>query len=223
MSVVRPEYGPTLPELVAPRIAGVPRRTRVVVAIAAVAVVAAAVAALVLRGADPVEVVVREPVAFTLVFDEAALQRVAPPAGAELALRERGDRAPQRLRVEPLELPAYRGDPSAAVLGISAQAIDRLRREVPGFVLRSEGRFRLNEATSGYAISFQGRDGGKVRYGKQVLAYPDPAEGDPMPREALRVTLLLDRSPANPNVDSVGVNGPLKRPLRSIRFGTERP
>ena len=223
MSVVRPEYGPTLPELVGPRLATVPRRTKIAV-VALLALLVVAVAAVFLARRDPpTAVVVEEPVAFNLVYDEQALTRVVePPEGAVFGLAERGDRAPQQLLVEPVTLPAYRGDPSAALLGLSSPAIEELRREVgPTFLLRSEGRFRVNEATSGYQIAWQSREEGEVTYGKRFLLVPDDYEEPP--REALQVDLVVARNPANPNVDSVGVNGPLKRPLRSIRFGSERP
>ena len=43
------------------------------------------------------------------------------------------------------------------------------------------------------------------------------------PREGLDLTMLSERSPATPKADAVAANGPLKTPLRSLRFGTQRP
>ena len=52
MPVVRPEFGPTLPELLAPRVRALPRAGRVVLAIVAVVIVVAA-AMFVLRKETP--------------------------------------------------------------------------------------------------------------------------------------------------------------------------
>ena len=35
--------------------------------------------------------------------------------------------------------------------------------------------------------------------------------------------MIAARSPAMPNVDAVGSDGPTKLPYRSLRLGTERP
>jgi hypothetical protein len=35
--------------------------------------------------------------------------------------------------------------------------------------------------------------------------------------------MLSERSPAIPRADAVAANGPLKTPLRSVRFGANRP
>ena len=68
MSVVRPEFGPTLPELLVPRVRALPRAGQVVLAAVAAAVVVALGLALVLGGGeDRTTVVVREPIAYNLV------------------------------------------------------------------------------------------------------------------------------------------------------------
>ena len=72
----------------------------------------------------------------------------------------------------------------------------------------------------GYQIVFQARVGGHTTYGKRVLLVAAP---DPPPREGLDITMLSQRSPATPKADVVAANGPLKTPLRSLRFGTQRP
>lgn len=223
MSVVRPEYGPTLPELVGPRLATVPRRTKLAVVAVLVLLAVAALAVFLARRDPPTAVVVDEPVPFNLVYDDDALQRAGDPGDATLVLTEKGDRPPMQLVVEPLDLPDYRGDSSAALLGLSSVAIEELRRELPGFVLRSEGRFRVNESTVGYQVTFQSKAPGEpIQYGKRFLLVPS-IEPEERPTEGLDVTLVAARSKAIAKADDVGVNGPLKRPLRSIRFGTERP
>jgi hypothetical protein len=222
VSVVRAEYGPTLPELVAPRLRRLPRAGRIALAVvAAIAVVA--VLALVARVRDDgrTAVVVREPIAFNLLVPS-SLQRVTPHGGEVLRLQTRpGAPASQRFTARPLRIAPYRGDPTAALMMRSARLIDRMRATVPGFVWRGDGRTRVNDA-AGYQILYQARFGGRTTYGRRVLILPEPDTGPP-PRAGMDLELLAARSPAVPNIDAVGRNGALKLPLTSFRFGTERP
>ena len=222
MSVVRPEFGPTLPELLAPRVRALGRRGRVALCAAAVLLVLAVVAALALRDGDGrTTVVVREPIAFNVLVPP-SLVRVAPQGGEVLRLQSPpGTEAPQRLTATPLRLAPYRGDAGATLAVLTVGLIEEMRAELPGFVLRGDGRARVNQAP-GYQISYQARIGGRTTYGRRVLVLPESEDG-PAPREGLDLDLRAARSLAVPNVDAVGRNGALKLPLASFRFGTERP
>ena len=223
MSVVRPEFGPTLPELLAPRLRGVGRGVQVAVVVGAVlAVVALVVAVSALRDSDGrTTLVVHEPIAFNLLRPP-SLQRVGPADGEVLRLQTAaGSAAPQRFTARPLRLAPYRGDVSAAMMMLASRLIDDMRATVPGFVWRGDGKARVNEAT-GYQILYQARIGGRTTYGRRVLVVPD-VENAPPPRAGMDLDLRAARSPAVPNIDSVGRNGALKLPLTSFRFGTERP
>jgi hypothetical protein len=216
MSSVRPEFGPTLPEIVGPRLRALPARTRYAL-IAATALVVIAVAALVLRsGGDTTNVVIRKPVTFNLVYGK-GLERVAPHGDEVLRLRSLGA-DDQLFTVRPLKLGSYSGDSSAALLSLSSPLIAAMQRDDPGFLVRSEGRARVN-LLPGYQIAFQTRRDGRLFYGKRFLLVSDDAH----PTEGLDVLVLSPRSPAIPKVDAVGNNGLLKSPLRSLRFGTDRP
>jgi hypothetical protein len=217
MSVVRPEFGPTLPELLGPRVRALPAPARVALAAAALGVVLL-LAWLVLRpGAGRTAAVVREPVAFNLTYTD-AMRRVAPRAGEQLRLETRSG-APQSLTARALRIPAYRGDVSAELTIMSSGLIERMRATIPGFVLRSEGRVNVNRQP-GYQIVYQARINGRTTYGKRVLLVVGP---DPPPHEGADITMFAARSAAVPNADSVAANGALKTPYRSFRFGTERP
>lgn len=215
-SIVRPEFGPTLPELAGARW---PRLRLALLVLAGVAAVAVLVLRVTGAGAGQTAVVVRAPVAFNLVYD-GRLQRVAPPPGAELRLRTPAAvAAAQQFEVRPWTLPPYAGtDPGGAIPVYASGVIDRMAREIPGFVLRSEGRTRVN-LNPGYVIVYQGTEAGRTLYGKRYLLYPDV----PSPRTGAELDLRARRSGAVPSADAVGDNGPLKLPLRSFRFGTERP
>lgn len=216
---VKPEFRPTLPELVGPRLRSW-GRAGVVLAVLAVLGLAAVLVLLARGSGAPTQtVVVRAPVAFNLVYDADRLQRVTPPAGASLALRTRGvDPDPETFTVRPITLPAYRGDPAGVQPIVAAGLIRQMRRADPDFILRSESRTRIN-SQPGYQIQFQTRVGGRTAYGRRTILFPD----EPAVREGADITVLSVRSPTIPNVDAVGSNGPMKQPYRSFRFGTERP
>lgn len=217
-SLVRPEFGPTLPELAGPRWRALSRGGRVVAV-----VIALLVGALLLwratGGDDRTTVVVAHPLAFNLVYDDAKLERAAPPAGAALLLRTpASDPDPESVTVAPVRVPAYRGDIAGVLPLYAAGVIRRMRAADPSFVLRSEGRTRINRQP-GYQIQYQTRIGGRTAYGRRTFLFAD----EPAQRDGADISVVAVRSPSMPNVDAVGSNGPTKLPYRSFRLGTERP
>jgi hypothetical protein len=218
MSVVREEFGPTLPELLGERLR-VPARTIWRVLAAAGVVVVLVLAWLVFLRDTPGQagVVVREPVTYNLTYTD-ALRRVAPRAGETLRLQSRAG-APQSMAVRPLRLAPYKGDVSATLTLLSARLIREMGAQYPGFLWRGDGRVNINKQP-GYQIVFQARIGGRTTYGKRVLLVAAP---DPPPSTGLDITMLSARSPAVPRADAVAANGALKTPYRSLRFGSERP
>jgi hypothetical protein len=221
MSVVRPEFGPTLAELIVPRVRALPRAARVAVwAAAALAAIVVVLAALRLAGGDErAAAVVREPVAFNLVFGD-GLRRVAPQGGEALRLESpAAAAAPQSFAVTPMRLAPYQGDVTATLMGRSPLLIERMRQTLPGFVWRGDGRVNINKQP-GYEITYQFRRDGRTTYGRRVLLVPGT---ETPPREGVDITVLATRSPAVPSIDAVGTEGQLRTALRSLRFGTERP
>jgi hypothetical protein len=217
VSVVREEFGPTLPELLGSRL-GVPVR-KVWLALAAVGVVALAVVLWLSLRPTPGQtgVVVRKPVTFNLVYTD-ALRRVAPREGEVLRLQTHSG-PPQSFAVRPLSIPAYKGDVSAALTFMSVRLIDEMRAHYQGFIWRSDGRVNINKQP-GYQIVFQARVNGRTTYGRRVLLVRAP---DPPPHSGLDITMLAARSTAVPKADAVGGNGALKTAYRSLRFGADRP
>ena len=221
MSVVRPEFGPTLPELLGPRVRALPRVAQVVLAALAALVVVAAAALLLRDSRDSrPHAVVEKPIAFNLLYTP-PLERVRPRGREVLRLQTRaGASAPQSFAVTPLELPPYRGDATGVLTVMSAQLIQRMSRTIPGFVWRGDGRVNYNRQP-GYEILFQAKIGGKTTYGRRTLLLPG---GDTPPREGVDIVMMAARSPAIPRVDAVASSaGALKTAIRSFRFGTERP
>jgi hypothetical protein len=221
MSVVRPEFGPTLPELLGPRVRALPRAAQIALA-AAAALILIAVAAFAVKGSEDnrAQAVVREPIAYNLVYPP-SLQKVRPQGNETLRLETAsGTEAPQSFAVKPFTLPPYHGDSTGILTLMSANMITRMSKQYPGFIWRGDGRVNYNRQP-GYEILFQTKLNGKTTYGRRTLLVPG---GDTPPREGLDITMLAARSEAIPRVDAVGsASGALKTAIRSLRFGTERP
>lgn len=217
MSVVRDEYGPTLPELLGPRL-GVRVRTAWI-AVAVVVAIGAAIALWLSLRPDPSrkQVIVRGPLTFN-ILSTPGVQKVAPQAGEVLRLESRSG-APQSMAVRVRSLPAYSGDANALFAVMSVRLADEMRAQYQDFVWRQDGRVSINKQP-GYQIEFQARIDGHTTYGKRVLLVP---KSFPSPKRALDVLVLAQRSNVVPHVDAVGSNGTMKTPYRSLRFGADRP
>jgi hypothetical protein len=211
--VVRPEFGPTLPELLRPRLRALPRPVQALLALAAAAVVAAVAWAVLARGAGGVRaVIVREPIALNFIYRPPFTEQRLH--AGELAAVGRGA---QRFSVRRLMLPPYRGDASGTLPIFASGLAMEMAKDYPGFAVRQEGRANINKI-QGYELVFQARLAGKLTYGRRILLLPTPTS-----REGADIMLLAPRSPAIPRADAVGRNGELKTALRSFRFGTDRP
>ena len=216
MSAVRPEFGPTLPALLGPRIRALPRVVRLALAALVALIVLVLLYALVLRG-DGVKakraVIVRTPVAFNFVY-RSPFRKEAPRAG-ELA---RVGSKEQSFSVRELELPAYKGDAAGFLPLYAAEQEAQMAKDLPGFVWRADGRTNINKQ-QGFEIVFQfRRSDGTLTYGRRTFLLPTP-----LSRQGADIWVVAPRSPAIVRADDVGHNGGLKTALRSFRFGTERP
>src|SRR5258705_1954242 len=197
MSVVREEFGPTLPELLAPRVRRLPPAARVALGALAVAVLVV-LGWLVLRPTPgQTAIVVREPFAFNLITAQ-GVQRLAR-RGGELLRLQAGANAAQTFTVRRLAIAPYRGDVTAELTFMASGLIDDMQAHVPGFVLRSEGRARIN-TSPGYQIVYQVQIGRHTGYGRRVLLVRDPGI-ESHPRLAADIDLRSARSPAIPNAD----------------------
>lgn len=208
--LVLEQHRPTLADLVGRRPA--------LALLAAVVVLAAA--ALVLRSQEPVEEYVqREGLSFNFRYP-AALAPVRR-RGDELVRVEsrRGDGLfVQSFAVEPLTLPAYRGEVGGLLPVVAVAEQAALARRFRAFELVGEGKTRLNEVP-GYGIVFRARLGERRLFGREVLL-PEPVAG---PRRGVRLLLLATPSAGVTRAEDTGVRGVIKRPFRTFRFGTEAP
>jgi len=196
-----------------------PRRFRLIAAAAALVVVAAAVFAL-LRGAGEATVVVEPAAGAGPAFNVrhgAGLERVDARRGELLRLTGRRGEV---FAVRPLRLPAYRGV-ETAILPLVADRVARaeLPRRFADVEVVDTGPARINTAP-GHEVVFRARRDGERVYGRVVFLLPPEQPGA---REGLRLDVLTPRSPAVPSAGAVGTTGQLKRPFRTLRFGTNGP
>lgn len=224
MATLRSEFGPGLPDLLAVRLGWPVRRTRRLVLGLAAALVLVQAARVVLSTGTSLTrfITVSEPVAFNLGHRD-GLERVAPRTGEVLRLQAvPGSPTRETFTVSELRLEPFPGDPAGVLPVLAAREVDRLRASFPrDFRYRGDGRTRVNESP-GHQILFQTRIDGRLVYGKRFFLLPE-LEPPAQAREGVVVTLLSRYSAATPSVEAVGVVGQLKGPLRSFRFGTQRP
>jgi hypothetical protein len=211
---VRPEHGPTLPEIL-------PARHRRAAAVTLVLVVLLIVGLSLRSSAEGENIVRTEPLAFNLHHDE-RLDQVEPRDGEILRLERRvGGEFHQAFSILPLELPEYRGDVGGTLPILAHAEIAALRERYPNFELVEEGKARINDA-AGYQVVYRASRKPRL-YGRLVLL-PESIEGKPaQPRRGVR--LLVEATPkAGVNrPEDAGVRGLTKRPFRAFRFGTEAP
>ncbi len=213
VSVVKAQYGPTLPQILGRRSLGL--RVAVVVLLA-LAIVAGALLALRAR-ADETALIVRGPATFNLVYGS-QLQRVSEPRTLLALRRERAGLFLDSYVVRALDLPPYRGAVGGTLPVYAAGYLDRLRKRYGRFELAGEGRTRINNGI-GYQVFLRARRGERTLYVRHLLLVPEDPEGA---RRGVIIEIESTPAAGTPNALGVGNAGPLKQALRSFRFGTLR-
>lgn len=211
--MIKAEYGPTLPQLLASRSIGVR------VGAAAIAALIAGLALYIVVSTRPSEnaVLVREPITFNLVHGD---EWTAEPArGALVSLRhERRGLFLDSYVVRELRLPPYEGAASGTLPVFANRHVRGLGARYPGFEYVSEGRARINNAI-GYEVTFRARIGERRLYGRHYLLVEEEPEGR---RHGVVIELVSTPAAGTPAATEIGNHGALKTPLRSFRFGEDR-
>src|ERR1700691_1515397 len=162
---LKPEYGPTLGELLAPRWYAASRLARAIVVTAGIGLLALVIGAgLTLENAH-----YSHGGAVPFSFSYRGLYRTRPEPGEWVQVRS-PVRGPLRnsFAVAPLRLGPYRGSLSAELPLYAASYIEGLRRRYAGFVLRGEGKTRVNTVPA-YAVAYTAQIAGRSVYGRDIL------------------------------------------------------
>jgi hypothetical protein len=211
---VKPAYGPTLAQLLAPRWRAASVRARVAVVAACGALFALAlVLALTLLNAEYSR---GGNVPFS--FSYRGLDSVAPESGGYVRVESRrpSGALEYSFAVDPLKLPGYRGGLTGAV-ALYATGYERaLERRYPGFELRGEGKTRISNSITGYEVAYTALVEGREMYGRNILLLPER----PGVREGVTIVMLAQPG-ASAQVLSpleVATTGTLLRPLKTFEI-----
>lgn len=217
-ALVKPEFGPTLPELAGPRLHKLPRWVLwAAVAASALAVVLFFIAWLALR--TPTRTIeVKSPVAFSITYPSDSLRRL-PPSGTEVVRLESvpGTPNPVKLDISRVELPKGQRE---AFLPIASRAlVEQMRRSDPTFVVRGEQPVNLN-GQAGYQIYYQTTRAGRTWYGRRFLLFSDDLNdnvGIDLNAQALRP----EGAGGPKTVWEVAQADPLMRTVRSAKLASQ--
>jgi hypothetical protein len=211
---MKPQYGPTLGQLLSPRWrAASPLVRRAVIAAGVGLLVALILVALTLENAS-----YSHGGKVPFGFSYRSLYRVAADPGEYVKVRRNGPdgRLKDSFAVAPLRLPPYSGSASGELPLYASGYIQGLSRLYPQFMLRGEGKTKVDTIPA-YAISFSTVLEGRTVWGRDLLVLPERAGA----REGVALMLLTSPT-ANSQVDSpteVGSAGVLLKPLRTFSFG----
>lgn len=210
---LKPEYGPTLGQLLAPRWRRASRRARALVVVSGVAAVAlVAGVALTFENAQYGH---GGSVPFSFSYRD--LYRTAPAPGEFVRVQSvsRG-RLSNSFGVGPLLLPPYTVPLNVELPLYATSYIQRLSRRVKGFALLGEGETKVNSVPA-YDILYDARVDGQAMYGRDILLLPERHN----PRAGVYITMLSSRA-ANPGITSpiqIGAIGQLELPLETFAIG----
>ncbi len=207
---LRPQYGPTLGRLLAPRWHAAPRAGRGVVIAAAVGLVALAIGAFLTL--EPARIAHGGAAPFH--FSYRGLYRTAPASGQLVRIERRAHgRLEDSFAVAPLRLPPYSGALSAELPLYASGYIEGLSRKYSDFVLRGEGKTRVNTVPA-YNVLYTAMIEGRELYGRDVLLLAE--------RQGVRdgvVIEMLSSPSASSKLTSpleVASAGVLEKPLRTF-------
>lgn len=212
-AALKPEYRPTLAQLLAPgwrRASGGVRVLALALALAFVVGVAALVLTLL-----PAHISYGGSVPFG--FSYRGLYRVAPEAGGDVKVERRSasGRLLDSFAVAPLRLPPYAGGLSGELPLYSVGYIRVLASRYAGFELQGEGKTRVNTVPA-YNIYYSVRLAGLRMYGRDVLLVPER----PGAREGVAIAMLTSPRSSGQVTSSllVATAGLLYKPLRTFGF-----
>lgn len=211
---IKPAYGPTLGRLLSPWWRSTSALVRALVLVLVAGAIALALGAyLTLENAH-----YSHGGSVPFHFAYRSLYRVAPEPGQFVRLeRHDGDGVLEdSFAVGPLTLPPYSGEQTGELPIYAAGYIAALRAHDEDFVLRGEGKTRVNTVPA-YQVVYTAQVEGRTMWGRNVLLLPEK----PSVREGVTIVMLTSPS-ADAQVTTpleVASAGVLLRPLKTFTFG----
>jgi hypothetical protein len=217
---VQERYGPSLPQLLAPRIDRLPAIARRVGLVLA-AIVAVVVVAAFLHTRDATFTHRGAPANFSVSWPH-SMTREPTPRGALLLLKQTNSSGlVASFEVTPLHLPRYSGEISGLLPVFAINYERRLEQRYGGlFEPWSLGRTRIIN-TAAFSFSYKLYVGDQYYFGRVVFITPH-LQGDRtgliLSMLQLPETLKQATAPAAPTPDAVGAGGSLQEPLQHLRI-----
>jgi hypothetical protein len=211
---IKPEYGPTLGRLLSPRWRAASRLTHALVIAALVGLLMLAVAVVLTLENASYSHGGRAPFSFSY----RSLDKVPAGPGEFVKIqRRRSDgRLLDSFAVRPLRLPLYAGGLSAELPLYAAGYIRGMRSRYRDFVLRSEGKTRVNTVPA-YNVEYTASVEGHTMFGRDVLLVAQR----PGARDGVDIVMLTaptaDRQVTSPL--EVASDGVLLKPLKTFTLG----
>ncbi len=213
---IKPEYGPTLGRLLAPRWHRASRWVQALLVAAVLLVLAGGIGlALTLESAQYSH---GGSVPFSFAYKY--MWHVDPEPGGYVRVQAHYPDGSLKysFAVNPLELQPYSGEQSGALPVYASAYAERLRGRFPDVVLRGQGKTRIN-GMPGYEVLYTTTIDGREMYGRNVLLLPEGAGV----RRGVEIVMLAARGAES------GVDSPLEvassegdvllRPLKTFSFG----
>jgi hypothetical protein len=211
---IKPAYGPTLGRMLSPWWHATSRLVRALSLVALACVIALALGVFLTLENTHYAHGGRVPFSFAY----RSLYRVAPEPGGYVRI-ERHDSAgalEDSFEVGPLTVPPYTGEESGALPVYAARYIRALAARDDDFVLRGEGKTRVNTVPA-YEVMYTTSVARRTMWGRNVLLLPERAGA----REGVTITMLTSPTASSQvttplEVASAGV---LLRPLKTLTLG----
>jgi hypothetical protein len=212
--LLRPEFGPTLPELISRRFS-ISRRAAVIAALVAFVILTIVIKLATDNGLK--KLVVHGSPTFNVLYDPSRLHEATPQGGELMHLAGRAGHVDVAVTAKHANLPPYKGDTIGGQLPeYTGQLAARLARQLPGFALGTEGKARVNQAL-GYQISYTSKEGGNPTNWREVFVLPSPDKPEQAIDLVMRQTFI-----GRPGPRGRALLQATKKAFRSFRFGTGR-
>jgi hypothetical protein len=207
---LKPQYGPTLGELLEPRWRSAAPATRALAIAIGLTLLALAIG-LVLTLLDASY---SQGGRVPFSFKYRGLYRTAPDPGGYVKVARGSDgRLEDSYAVAPLRLAGYRGSVTGELPLFAAGYTRTLAKRLPGFKLEGEGKTRISSTLGGYDVLYSAIVDGRKMYGRDVMLLPPGGKA----REGV-VIELLSSQPASVS-KPVASSGVLEKPLKTFAFG----
>jgi hypothetical protein len=207
---LKPQYGPTLGRLLAPRWHAAGHAARAIVIAVGVGLLALAVGT-VLTLLDS-SFSHGGPVPFS--FKYRGLYRTTPdPGGYVKVARRSNGRLEDSYAVAPLRVAPYHGSVTGELPVFSAGYERALAGRFAGLRMEGEGRTRISSSLVGYQVLYSVPVDGRKVYGRDVMLLPER----PDVREGVVIEMLSVESASVSK--PVANSGVLERPLKTFAFG----